>query len=237
MSTEYSQAVRDVVRAIGENPLTLVSGHCHALAFKKAISVGLVFWQEPQGYYRYQLTDRGLELLREMLDEEKARKSDRYPMCADQPAQIDCRRAACQYHDVGDGCVNSSPAITLNADSYHVQCWSFKVREPHPEPVPEPEPGGYCSKADCINRNPATRRCTLSEPRVILPEFARASCLDYEVPFPEPELKPCPFCGGEVYEKTHDELGCFRIACKGCGASSQRCCDRQEAIGQWNRRA
>ena len=86
-----------------------------------------------------------------MQGEEKAPKPDRYPMCTDQPAQIDCRRAACQYHGIGDGCTNSSPAITLKEDSYHVTCWSFKVREPHPEPASELKPCPFCGDGPFID--------------------------------------------------------------------------------------
>ena len=51
--------------------------------------------------------------------------SERYPMCEDQPAQIDCRREGCQFHDNGK-CNNVSPAITLNSDgSFH--CWSHRL--------------------------------------------------------------------------------------------------------------
>lgn len=49
---------------------------------------------------------------------------DRYPMCKDQPAQIDCRRADCIYQNKGQ-CSNISPAITLNDKSTFV-CWSYK---------------------------------------------------------------------------------------------------------------
>ena len=47
--------------------------------------------------------------------------SDRYPMCKDQPAQIDCRETDCFYH-VGCKCVNTSPAITIGNGMFH--CWS-----------------------------------------------------------------------------------------------------------------
>ena len=50
-------------------------------------------------------------------------KGQRYPMCKDQPAQIDCRVTTCKYY-VGAGyCTNISPAITLNQDKTFV-CWS-----------------------------------------------------------------------------------------------------------------
>lgn len=54
-------------------------------------------------------------------------KEERYLMCEDQPAQIDCRRETCIYHQ-NASCTNSSPAITLNSDGSSA-CWS-SVEEP-----------------------------------------------------------------------------------------------------------
>jgi Lar family restriction alleviation protein len=48
----------------------------------------------------------------------------RYPMCADQHAQVDCRRTKCRYHQPGK-CTNVSPAITLGEDGAG-RCWSYK---------------------------------------------------------------------------------------------------------------
>jgi len=65
--------------------------------------------------------------------------SDRYPMCADQPAQIDCRRSHCRFHDGAGKCTNSSPAITLNGpptmNNEKGVCWSYEECEPKPEPL------------------------------------------------------------------------------------------------------
>lgn len=59
----------------------------------------------------------------------------RYPMCNDQPAQIDCRNHFCKFHNNGT-CTNVSPAITLNIHSacsgqvnLWAQCWSFEEKE------------------------------------------------------------------------------------------------------------
>lgn len=59
----------------------------------------------------------------------------RYPMCKDQPAQIDCRNGFCKYHNNGT-CTNVSPAITLNVYSacyddvkLSAKCWSFEEKE------------------------------------------------------------------------------------------------------------
>lgn len=49
--------------------------------------------------------------------------SNRYPMCKDQIAQIDCRVKDCNYN-LGTGkCSNVSPAITLH-DGGKFLCWS-----------------------------------------------------------------------------------------------------------------
>ena len=48
----------------------------------------------------------------------------RYPMCAGQHAQVDCRRTTCRYHQPGK-CTNVSPAITLGEDGAG-RCWSYK---------------------------------------------------------------------------------------------------------------
>jgi hypothetical protein len=52
----------------------------------------------------------------------------RYPMCDDQPAQIDCRITDCCYHNNQGACTNVSPAITMNPDGRFV-CWSRNLRE------------------------------------------------------------------------------------------------------------
>lgn len=50
-------------------------------------------------------------------------KEERYNMCKDQPAQIDCRREECAFHKNG-ACANVSPAITLCDKT--ATCWSFE---------------------------------------------------------------------------------------------------------------
>ena len=56
---------------------------------------------------------------------------ERYPMCADQPAQVDCRRTDCQFYQGAGKCSNVAPAITLN-DNGTCICWSRR-RKPEPE--------------------------------------------------------------------------------------------------------
>lgn len=61
--------------------------------------------------------------------------SERYNMCKDQPAQIDCRNIACKFH-INAACTNVSPAITLmpsrsfgmNTLHMQVRCWSFEAK-------------------------------------------------------------------------------------------------------------
>lgn len=53
---------------------------------------------------------------------------DQYPMCQDQPAQIDCRVEACVYYCGSGQCSNVSPAITLNPGGGYV-CWSETTLE------------------------------------------------------------------------------------------------------------
>ncbi len=52
---------------------------------------------------------------------------ERYSMCQDQPAQIDCRVEACIFY-FGGHCAKALPAITLNPDKSYV-CWSEKTLE------------------------------------------------------------------------------------------------------------
>lgn len=58
---------------------------------------------------------------RELIDR-AIRGLSRYSMCADQPAQIDCRAVDCQWQKDG-GCNNISPAITLNLNGRYF-CWT-----------------------------------------------------------------------------------------------------------------
>ncbi len=62
--------------------------------------------------------ERKIDALTKLL----AAKKERYPMCEDQPAQIDCRITTCRFHK-NAACVNVSPAITLNENG-HFACWS-----------------------------------------------------------------------------------------------------------------
>ena len=56
------------------------------------------------------------------------------------------------------------------------------------------------------------------------------------------ELKPCPFCGGEV-ETEVNYLGQVSIVCKTCGVKvffihgDYACRDKGAATDKWNRRA
>ena len=58
---------------------------------------------------------------------------ERYPMGADQPAQVDCRRTDCQFYQGAGKCSNVAPAITLNPQKTYV-CWSHQDKEPELKP-------------------------------------------------------------------------------------------------------
>jgi hypothetical protein len=49
----------------------------------------------------------------------------------------------------------------------------------------------------------------------------------------EPDLKPCPFCGGEASAISPDEVGCFNGECP----SEPHVWAETEAIAAWNTRA
>ncbi len=57
-----------------------------------------------------------------------------------------------------------------------------------------------------------------------------------------PELKPCPFCGGEAKVHTGEkffligEEECSIVVCKSCLATSRYFHTSKEAIEAWNRR-
>lgn len=55
-------------------------------------------------------------------------RSTRYPLCADQIAQIDCRRTDCRFHGGAGNCLNVSPAITIQNDK-RAKCWSYDPKE------------------------------------------------------------------------------------------------------------
>jgi hypothetical protein len=58
----------------------------------------------------------------------KQQKIERYNMCSDQPAQIDCRNDICKWHSNGR-CTNISPAITIYPYDGHVHgnCYSRMI--------------------------------------------------------------------------------------------------------------
>lgn len=62
-----------------------------------------------------------------MKEQEQSMAETRYPMCDDQPAQIDCRLETCVFHRDGT-CTNISPAITLLPSGYFT-CWSEVVSD------------------------------------------------------------------------------------------------------------
>lgn len=63
----------------------------------------------------------------ECFHKDKPFDNERYPMCKDQLAQIDCLNTDCKYNNGGGQCGNVSPAITLNyAEHAGFVCWSKK---------------------------------------------------------------------------------------------------------------
>ena len=109
------------------------------------------------------------------------KSNERYPMCKDQPAQIDCRREDCKYHQ-GGACVNVSPAITLKGDITQTwKCWSYEEREP--------------------------------------------------------ELKPCPFCGGKaILFEDSTFKGKISVLCTRCNAQTDAYTLPKDARIMWNKR-
>ena len=55
-----------------------------------------------------------------------------------------------------------------------------------------------------------------------------------------PELKPCPFCGGEAEIAMNLEYGLVDISCENMGCRGWACClnykSEKEAREAWNRR-
>jgi len=55
---------------------------------------------------------------------------------------------------------------------------------------------------------------------------------------PEPELKPCPFCGDSPFIDTRDTFGRFQVRCPSCSTGQTRWANfRKDAVAAWNRRA
>jgi hypothetical protein len=61
---------------------------------------------------------------------------ERYPMCASQPVQLECRLPKCKYHGKPGECLNPAPAITLHhpiefnpelGTSFTFVCWSRMI--------------------------------------------------------------------------------------------------------------
>lgn len=92
---------------------------------------------EPEG--TYELIVKGAPAIRRgqyhVTLESVEPPAEHYPMCSDQPAQIDCRHADCTWNRIGGNCVNVSPAITLNDDGTS-KCWSRKDKEAELLPCP-----------------------------------------------------------------------------------------------------
>jgi hypothetical protein len=98
-----------------DNPSPVVQrAHCIALAIPGEHDAGRAFLGRVEQLERAQGATPDTE-------------GERYPMCKDQPAQLDCRMTTCRYHRAGQ-CVNISPAITLQPEGYFY-CWSMEARD------------------------------------------------------------------------------------------------------------
>lgn len=62
------------------------------------------------------------------MDQNKKSVHERYPMCEDQNAQIDCRVTDCIFYKNAGLCSNISPAITLDEEGTFV-CWSKATKK------------------------------------------------------------------------------------------------------------
>jgi Lar family restriction alleviation protein len=52
----------------------------------------------------------------------------------------------------------------------------------------------------------------------------------------EPDLKPCPFCGGEASDGLDDDRECWYVECLKCRATFESKNSAQRAIVGWNNR-
>ena len=57
-------------------------------------------------------------------DEYRIAEVKKYPMCKEQPAQIDCKKTKCRFHKEAT-CTNIAPALTVNPACI---CWSFEEK-------------------------------------------------------------------------------------------------------------
>ena len=75
----------------------------------------------------FRITPREIDFKEDWFELVKPNHEERYAMCHDQKAQIDCRKDDCPHYDRGN-CLNISPAITLNANKTFV-CWTYNQDE------------------------------------------------------------------------------------------------------------
>ena len=77
--------------------------------------------------------------------------------------------------------------------------------------------------------------CTNVSPAITLNVSMPAHCWSYEER--EPEVKPCPFCGGRPYKLWDNKDGnVFWLSCFECGAKTARYKTREDSYAAWNKR-
>jgi hypothetical protein len=91
-------------------------------------SIGIILNHETdrETFINVDITEKQALDLKKQVIEVRSDK-DRYPLCKDQLAQIDCRKTECPFHEDGK-CNNSSPAITLHHIGKFI-CWSRNILE------------------------------------------------------------------------------------------------------------
>ena len=217
MSTEYSQAVRDVVRAIGEcGPMDGLAMNCHRhSAAMSAELKSLVIYNRGSSFYL--LTDKGRELLREMRGEELeevAARSDKHEFRAQVSGHAVFKSAEIALRSTDGALFNDR---TFPSREYNVTLTPVDA-EPTPEPAPEPErlyPMGKQQPAQIDCRREYCKyhmygRCTNPAPAITLngpPSMTneKGVCWSHKDREPEPEPEPtpdplCPVCGKPASE-------------------------------------
>lgn len=76
--------------------------------------------------------------------------------------------------------------------------------------------------------------CTNVSPAITLNVSMVAHCWSLEKK--EPELKPCPFCGGDAYMSEDVKFHVFFVACSHCVSRTGNHKSKEYASDAWNKR-